>query len=190
MGQRVVVVGAGNSAVQVAAELARVARVSLASRSPVRWFPQKPLGRDLHFWLTVTGLDTAPLARLQRRPATMAVIDDGRYRAALAAGRPDRRSLFASVNGVTVTWADGEQEDVDTIILATGYLPDLGYLAPLGALNKEGLPGHRDGVSLSHPRLAHVGLEWQRSLASASLRGVGRDARRAARRLARQLLRA
>ncbi|MEU7039412.1 NAD(P)/FAD-dependent oxidoreductase [Streptomyces sp. NPDC046237] len=189
-GQRVVVVGAGNSAVQVAAELAATARVSLASRAPVRWFPKQPLGRDLHFWLTVTGLDAAPLGRFQRRPATMAVIDDGRYRAALAAGRPDRRPVFAHVDGPTVTWVDGTVEEVDAIILATGYLPDLGYLAPLGALDGEGRPRHRDGASVGHPRLAHVGLEWQRSLASASLRGVGRDARRAARRLAQQLRRA
>ncbi|WP_031006048.1 flavin-containing monooxygenase [Streptomyces sp. NRRL F-5727] len=186
-GQRVVVVGAGNSAVQVAVELADVARVSLASRAPVRWFPQRPLGRDLHFWLTVTGADAAPLGRLQRRPATMAVIDDGRYRAALAAGRPDRHPLFTGLDGSTVPWADGTREEVDTIILATGYLPDLGYLAPLDALDGTGRPRHRDGSSLAHPRLAHVGLEWQRSLSSASLRGVGRDARRAARRLARTL---
>ncbi|MFE1440124.1 flavin-containing monooxygenase [Streptomyces sp. NPDC058739] len=65
--QRVAVVGAGNSAVQVAAELANVARVSLAYRGPVRWLPQKPLGRDLHFRLTVTGLDTAPFGRFQHR---------------------------------------------------------------------------------------------------------------------------
>ncbi|MEU1861800.1 flavin-containing monooxygenase [Streptomyces gardneri] len=188
-GQRIVVVGAGNSAVQVAAELARVARVSLASRAPVRWFPQRPLGRDLHFWLNATGLDSAPLGRFQRRSATMALIDDGRYRAALAAQAPDRRPMFTRVDGPTVTWVDGAKEDVDAVVLATGYRPDLGYLAPLDALGEDGRPRHRDGASLAHPRLAHLGLEWQRSLSSASLRGVGRDARRAARRLAGQLRR-
>lgn len=188
--RRVVTVGAGNSAVQVAVELAEVARVSLASRAPVRWFPQRPLGRDLHFWLTVTGLDSVPLGRFQRRPPTMAVIDDGRRRAALAAGRPDRRPMFTRVDGPVVTWADGTAEEVDAIILATGYQPDLGYLAPLpGALDDAARPRHRDGASLAHPRLAHVGLEWQRSLSSASLRGVARDAERAARRIAEQLRR-
>ncbi|MGW6316431.1 flavin-containing monooxygenase [Streptomyces sp. NPDC055099] len=189
-GQRVVVVGAGNSAVQVAAELAAHARVSLASRAPVKWFKQRPLaGRDLHFWLNVTGLDIAPLGRFQKRPATMAVIDDGRYRAALTAGAPDRRPVFASAEGSKVTWQDGTVEDVDTFILATGYRPDLGYLAPLGALDPDGRPLHRDGISLTAPRLAFVGLEWQRSLSSASLRGVGRDAQRVARRLAADLRR-
>ncbi|MCX5501079.1 NAD(P)/FAD-dependent oxidoreductase [Streptomyces sp. NBC_00053] len=187
-GQRVLVVGGGNSAVQIAAELAGHARVSLASRSAVRWFKQRPLaGRDLHFWLKVTGLDIAPLGRFQRAPATMAVIDDGRYRAALAANEPDQRSMFASVEGSKVLWPDGRAEEVDAIVLATGYRPDVGYLSPLGVLDGHGRPRHRDGIALAHPGLAFVGLEWQRSLSSASLRGVGRDAARIARRLAAHL---
>lgn len=63
-GQRVVVVGAGNSAVQIAVELATIANVTLATREPVKFVPQVILGKDLHFWLQVTGLDTLPLGYL------------------------------------------------------------------------------------------------------------------------------
>ncbi|MFI1062805.1 flavin-containing monooxygenase [Streptomyces spororaveus] len=183
-GKRVVVVGAGNSAVQIAAELARVSRTTLATRAPVKFARQHLLGRDLHFWLTRTGLDAAPLGRLLRTPPAQPVLDDGRYRAALDAGAPDRRPMFRSLDGGKVTWADGVVETVDTLILATGYRPDLPYLAGLdGALDISGRPCHQDGASLAHPGLAFVGLEWQRSLSSNSLRGVGRDAARAARRL-------
>ncbi|WP_307822003.1 hypothetical protein [Streptomyces coffeae] len=80
-------------------------------------------------------------------------------------------------------------EEVDTIVLATGYRPDLGYLGPLGDLDSQGRPRHRDGIAHAHPGLAYVGLEWQRSLSSASLRGVGRDAQRIARHLAAHLAR-
>jgi len=55
--QRVIVVGAGNSAVQIAVELARTADVTIAARSPVRFVPQRILGKDIHFWVTVLGLD-------------------------------------------------------------------------------------------------------------------------------------
>ncbi|GHG22354.1 hypothetical protein GCM10017667_67720 [Streptomyces filamentosus] len=67
-GRRVVVVGAGNSAVQIAAELAAAARVTLATRAPVKFAAQRILGRDLHFWTARTGLDAAPLGRLLARP--------------------------------------------------------------------------------------------------------------------------
>jgi hypothetical protein len=68
-------------------------------------------------------------------------------------------------------------------VLATGYRPDLAYLQPLGALDPNGLPRQRSGVSTTHPGLAYVGLDWQRSASSATLRGVGRDATHVARRL-------
>ncbi|MGW7362064.1 flavin-containing monooxygenase [Streptomyces sp. NPDC054841] len=183
-GQRIVVVGAGNSAVQIAAELATVAHVTLATRQPVKFARQRILGRDLHYWLKRTGIDTAPLGRFLRTPPTQPVIDDGRYRSALADGRPDRRAMFTALDGSKVTWPDGTAEVVDTIVLATGYRPDLPYLVGLGALDGAGRPRHRDGASLTYPGLAFVGLEWQRALSSNSLRGVGRDAARAARRLA------
>jgi putative flavoprotein involved in K+ transport len=186
-GQRVIVVGAGNSAVQIAAELAGQAQVTLATRHPVRFARQRMLGRDLHWWLTRTRLDTLPFGRLLRTPPTQPVIDDGRYRAALAARTPDRRPLFTGIEGPKVTWADGSTEEIDTILLATGYRPDLSYLAPLGALDAFGQPRHRDGASLTHQGLTYAGLEWQRSLSSNSLRGVGRDADRVARRIAAHL---
>jgi len=84
---------------------------------------------------------------------------------------------------------DGTVEGVDTIVLATGYRPDLPYLDRLGALDSAGRPRHRDGISVAHRGLAFVGLEWQRSLFSNSLRGVGRDATRVARRLTTHLAR-
>ncbi|MFW6692892.1 flavin-containing monooxygenase [Streptomyces sp. MAR4 CNX-425] len=184
-GRRVVVVGSGNSAVQIGAELARHARVTLAGRRPVRLARQRTLGRDLHWWLTRSGLDTAPLGRLVRTPPTQLVIDDGRYRAALADGAPDHRPLPTAADGARLTWPDGTTEAVDTLLFATGYRPDLDYLSPLGALDEAGHPRHRDGASRTHPGLAFLGPEWQRSLSSNSLRGVGRDAARTARRLAR-----
>ncbi|MGW6909204.1 NAD(P)-binding protein [Streptomyces sp. NPDC054940] len=178
---------AGNSAVQIAVEVARRAQVTLAagmrcgSLASARW------GRDLHWWLARTGLDTLPIGRFLRTPPTRLVIDDGRYRAAVAAGRPDRRPLFTGISETKVIWTDGTTEEVDTILLATGYRPDLGYLAPLGALDASGHARHREGISLTHPGLAYVGLEWQRSLSSNSLRGVGRDAVRTARHIAAHL---
>lgn len=189
-GGRLVVVGAGNSAVQIAAELATTARVTLATRGPVKFAAQRILGRDLHFWTVRTGLDTAPLGRFLSRPPAQPVLDDGRYRAALAAGRPERWPLFTGADGTKLVWPDGQREEADAVVLATGYRPDLPYLAGLGgAMDAEGKPRHREGLAAGVPGLAYVGLEWQRSLSSNSLRGVGRDTERIARRLVAHLAR-
>ncbi|QMV20795.1 FAD-dependent oxidoreductase [Streptomyces sp. SCUT-3] len=174
-GRRVVVVGGGNSAVQIAAELGAVADTTLATRRPLAWTPQRPLGRDLHRWLKHTRLDTAPLTRLwQRLPVS--VLDDGRYRAALEAGGVDRREMFTRFEDDGVAWADGTREKVDAVVLATGYRPAFPHLAGTGALDAGGRPLHRGGLSTTVPGLGYVGMEFQRGFSSKTLRGVGRDA--------------
>ncbi len=174
-GARVIVVGGGNSAVQIAVELAATSRVSIATRTPLRWQRQRLLGRDFHWWLTRTGLDTASWAP-RFAPTTVPVIDDGRYQTAVRSGNPDHRRLFHRIDHDTVEWPDHPAEHVDAIILATGYRPAVDYLRGSGALDAGGNPVHRGGVSTTVPGLGYVGLERQRSLGSATLRGVGRDA--------------
>ncbi len=173
--QRVVVVGGGNSAVQIAAELAGVARVTIATRRPIRWVPQRLLGRDMHWWLGRSRLDLAPIGPLLGARTTP-VIDDGRYRAALRSGNPDVRALPFRLHADQLRWADGSAERVDTVILATGFAPDLGYLDGLARPGAGGRPLHRRGISTTVRGLGYVGLELQRSISSATLRGVGRDA--------------
>lgn len=174
-GQRVIVVGGGNSAVQIAAELGTIADTTLATRRPLAWMPQQVLGRDLHWWLKHTRLDIAPLTRwLEKVPVS--VLDDGTYRAALESGGVNRREMFVRLNADSVIWNEGEWEKIDAVVLATGYRAGLDYLADSDALDSEGLPLHRNGVSTTVPGLGYVGMEFQRSFSSKTLRGVARDA--------------
>ncbi|MFI7444839.1 flavin-containing monooxygenase [Nonomuraea indica] len=185
-GKRIIVVGAGNSAVQIAHELARLATVTLATREPIRFVDQRLLGKDLHFWFDVTGFDRLP-ARLVTAPPTVPVLDEGIYRQALRDGLLKRRPMFTRLDGDTVVWADGSRRHVDVVLLATGYRPHLRYLDGLGALDERGHPRHDRGLSTTHPGLGFLGLEWQRNPASNTLRGVGRDARHLVRRLRSRL---
>ena len=184
-GQRIVVVGAANSAVQIGTELAAHARVTLATRHPIKFAPQLILSRGVHFWSVASGFDHLPIGHLVHTPPPMPVNDDGRYRHAINAGNPDQRRMFTAIEPSQFTWPDGTREHVDTIILATGYRPELSYLDSTGALDHRGLPYQKRGLSTTVPGLGYVGLEWQRSFASATLRGVGRDARYVAARLLR-----
>ncbi|EST33446.1 hypothetical protein N566_19365 [Streptomycetaceae bacterium MP113-05] len=176
-GKRIVIVGGGNSAVQVGHELSRVATVTLATRAPLRFLPQVRNGRDLHHWLTTTGFDHLPPAWLtQVVPGTL-VLDPGTYQGALTAGAWQRRCMFSRLDGDTVLWGDGGREHVDLVLSATGYRPDLSCLRSLdGALDDDGVPLHSGGLSVAHPGLVYLGLEFQRSFASNTLRGVSHDA--------------
>lgn len=188
-GCRVLVVGAGNSAVQIAAELGRIARVTLTSRSSVRWAPQRILGRDIHYWLGLTGATTLPLGRWIDFREPQAVLDTGVYRAAIGRSQPDWRPLFTSFTADGVVWSDGRAEPVDAVIFATGFRANLPFLADLGALDSQGRAVQRAGVSLTTPGLYFVGLPAQRIVVSATLRGVGPDAAFVVRHLRRYLRR-
>ncbi len=172
-GQRVVVVGGGNGAVQVAVELAAVADVTLAARRPIRQIPQRLLGRDIHFWLRWLGLDRTQWLGEHTAPAFV----NPAYRAALLAGRPDQRPLFTRFAKGGVVWRDGSLERVDSVIFATGYRAQPAYLDGLGALDAEGRLLQRGGRSTVVDGLYFVGFARQRTSASTTLRGAGADAR-------------
>ncbi|MGQ7818871.1 flavin-containing monooxygenase [Metapseudomonas furukawaii] len=171
-GQRVVVVGAANSAVQIAHELAQVAETTLATREAIRFVPQRMLGIDFHAWLKWTGLEKTRWLNDQSTP----VLDDGTYRNALRTGLLRRKPMFTAVTPAGVLWPGGQHEAVDSLIFATGYRPNLPFLDGLPVLGLDGQVIQRHGVALEVPGLYFVGLPRQRNFASATLRGVGPDA--------------
>ncbi|MFF2447802.1 flavin-containing monooxygenase [Neobacillus sp. NPDC058068] len=186
--QRIVVVGRGNSAVQIVIELAGVSKTTLAVRQPVHLIKQRLLGRDIHFWLKVTGFDTFPFWRFGKTtPSSNSVIDLGQYSEQLAQGSPDQQPMFTSFDSDGVIWSEGRNEKVDTVIFATGYQNNITHLKEIGAIDSNGHPFHVGGVSTSVQGLYYVGLEGQRSFSSATLRGVGSDAQYVVRKLVRYL---
>lgn len=176
-GKRVVVVGAGNSAVQIAVELDPHARVTLATRGPVRFLPRRILGRDIQFWTRWTGLERCHWLNAGNHP----VIDAGGYAEALRQGRPEQRAVFTRFTESGVVWPDAGEERVDTVLLATGYRESFPFLEPL-----PGAEQHRRGVS-AVGGVYFVGRPGQNGIASATLRGAGRDARHVVRHLRRRL---
>lgn len=170
--QRVVVVGAGNSAVQIAAELGQVAHTTLASLHPIRWQAQKVWGFDVHFWARVLRIDTSSTLP----PSERTVIDSGNYRAGMERGVFDRQPMFTSFSEKGVVWQDDTTESVDTVIFATGYRPNLDFVAGLDIFDEQGHVAQVNGASSKVMGLYFNGLAFQRNHASATLRGSGPDA--------------
>ncbi|MGH1450932.1 MAG: flavin-containing monooxygenase [Pseudomonadaceae bacterium] len=185
-GSRVAVVGGGNSAIQIAWELASSHEVTISSRHPLRFLAQRPLGRDLHHWLTLSGLDTLPLGRWCGWSPATPVLDPGVYRRALAEGVINQRRLFDQITPNGLLWGK-EEQTVDTLLMATGFRPCPDYLEGLDGCSAANAAQQRGGVSNTVPGLFFVGMAWQQSNASATLRGVGHDARRVVKRITRLL---
>ena len=172
--KRVIVVGAGNSAIQIAAELANVAEVTLATREPIQFQKQRILGKDLHFWLKWTAVDIFPT---KEAPQRNLVIDSDGFQDALREGKFNERQMFTTFYEDGVVWANGEREAVDAVIFATGFRPNVDYLADLGVLAENGRIQHKKGISTTTPGLYFVGIPFQRNIASATIRGAGPDAK-------------
>jgi putative flavoprotein involved in K+ transport len=171
----VVVAGAGNSGVQIADELNASGRpVALAVGTRPRAVPQRPLGRDLFWWLTRTGLLRASVdSRLGRRLRDRELVIGSSWRGLRDRGI-DLRPRLVGASGRTVTFADGSSTDVAAVVWATGFRPDHGWLDVPGAV-EDGRVRHARGVS-PVPGLFFLGLPWQHTRGSALLGFVHEDA--------------
>jgi putative flavoprotein involved in K+ transport len=185
-GGRVLVVGAANSGLQIADELADRCSVTVAVGSRPKELPQRVLGRDLFFWLTRSGFFTVPAgSRIARRLRARGDLVIG-----TRSSRLRRRGIaflprLTGFTGRTAQFADGSAADVDAVVWATGYRSDYSWLHIPGVL-VDGAVRHEAGVP-DVPGLYFLGLPWQTSRGSALLGFVGRDAEALDRRLAADL---
>jgi putative flavoprotein involved in K+ transport len=182
-GSRVLVVGAANSGLQIADELAagHAVTVAVGSRSPE--LPQRILGRDLFFWLSKIGFFTVPAgSRLGRRLRSRGDLVIGSRSGDLRRRGVRFAPRLTGFDGRTACFADGTTTQVDAVVWATGYRPDYSWLHVPGVVDN-GVVRHRAGVT-DVPGLSFLGLPWQTSRGSALLGFVGRDAVRLAEHMA------
>lgn len=184
-GEEVVVVGGGNSAAQLAVELARTHRVTVISPHPPWYLPVRLLGVDLYWCLYLTGMLNAgassAISRYVRRRRD-SIIGTG-LRREIQAGRVRLiTGRVTSADGRNLALSDGSRVPVDQVLWCTGYRPDLPWVDLPGALDEEGEPVHRGGVS-PVPGLHWMGLPWQTRLNSSIIDGVDRDAHATAARI-------
>jgi putative flavoprotein involved in K+ transport len=179
----VVVVGGGNSGVQIAAELAASGRpvtLAVGTRQPA--LPQRLLGRDLFHWLNLAGVvripsDTRIGARIRRRePLIGTGLRELRRDGVRLAGR------VVSAAGDTIRTADGDTVSAAAVVWATGYRVDHAWIDIPGAIGPDGAPAHTRGAGVV-PGLHYLGLPYQYSRGSALLGWVGDDADRLVSRL-------
>ncbi|MCZ2860813.1 flavin-containing monooxygenase [Blastococcus sp. VKM Ac-2987] len=182
-GGRVLVVGAANSGLQIAAELATTQPVTVAVGTRPTELPQRIAGRDLFFWLTRSGFFTVPAhTRIARRLRARGDIVIGTRSRTLRRRGMDFRPRLLHLAGRTATFADGSTVDVDAVVWATGYRPDHSWLHVPGVV-VDGQVRHDAGVTDVRGMYV-LGLPWQTCRGSALLGFVGADAATLSKRMA------
>lgn len=179
-GQRVVVVGGGNSAAQVLAEVSTVADATWVTQRPPRFLPDDVDGRVL--------FETAT-ARVQAQREGRAhdgvgglgdIVMVASVREARERGVLEAEPMFERLVRHGVAWADGRTLDCDAVIWCTGFRPALRHLAPLHLRDEHGhvpVAGGAGTRSKREPRVHLVGYGDWVGAASATLIGVGRSAK-------------
>ncbi|MET9969155.1 ArsO family NAD(P)H-dependent flavin-containing monooxygenase [Streptomyces sp. NPDC006356] len=187
-GQRVVVVGGGNSGAQIAADLAYDTELTWVTQRPPRFLPDDIDGRALFDVATARRraldagrTDTGGVASLGDIVAVPPV------REARDAGLLKASPMFVRLDRDGVVWADGTRAPADAVIWCTGFRPALSHLAPLGLRGPRGRIPTAGTRAVDEPRLHLLGYGDWTGPASATLIGVGRPARDAAREIAELL---
>ncbi|MGB8955781.1 MAG: NAD(P)/FAD-dependent oxidoreductase [Tumebacillaceae bacterium] len=173
----VVVVGAGNSGVQIAVELAATGReVSLAVGEPMKLLPYQVLNRSIFWWLDKLGITRVSVnTKLGQKLSKRAPIIGKDIKPLISRGAVKLRPRARSIEGRSVTFADGTSCEVSNIIWSTGYQNDYSWLQVQGLFDQDGKLMHDRGKT-PVPGVYFLGLHWQHNLGSGMMLGVGEDA--------------
>ena len=179
----VLVVGGGNTGFQIAKELSATHKVVLSVGSRQTPLPQRPLGRDLFWWLTKARiLDKTVESRLGRKLSTRDTLIGSSPRELTKRYGVDLKPRVVDSEGRAVRFADGGELEVDAVIWATGYRSEYSWIR-LPIFDDDGRLRHRRGVT-DMPGLYFLGLTWQYTRGSALIGWVKDDAKFIAERIA------
>jgi thioredoxin reductase len=179
-GRRVAIVGGGNSAAQILAEVSAVADTVWATPRPPQFLPDDVDGRVLFAAATQRvlaqqqGIEHPGVGGL----GDIVMVDS--VREARERGVLNARPMFNRLTHDGVAWDNGTQESVDAVIWCTGFRPALRHLARLGLRSADGqvrTGGEAGTQAVAEPRLFLVGYGDWTGPASATLLGVGRTVR-------------
>jgi len=177
-GQRVLVVGGGNSGAQILAELSRVADTLWVTATPPSFLPDDVDGRVL-FERATARWQASQEGRTIDMPVggfgdvvMVPPVREARERGVLHAVAP-----FLRFTPDGVIWRDGTRAPVDAVIWCTGFRPALSHLAALGVIGEDGRVAMNGTRSVEEPGLWLVGYGDWTGAASATLIGVMRTAR-------------
>lgn len=178
-GQHVVIVGGGNSAAQLVAEISTEADTTWVTNRPPRFLPDDVDGRAL---FKLASQRAAALAAGHSDPGGIADLGDvvmvPEVRAARDRGVLQALPMFDRLTRDGIAWKEKHQH-ADAIVWATGFRPALNHLRPLGLREHDGTIAMSGTHAVKEPKLHLLGYGDWTGPGSATILGVGRTAKAA-----------
>lgn len=171
-GQRVIVVGGGNSGAQIIADLRGVAETIWVTQAPPVFLPDEVDGRVLFENASARVRGDIEANTTLGDIVMVAPVKAARDRGLLNAVRPFKQFIETGV-----VWADHTTSKIDAVIWCTGFRAALDHLKPLGVVEPNGRVEVIEQQSVKEPSLWLTGYGNWTGAASATLVGAGRTAR-------------
>ena len=174
---KVLVVGGGNSGMQIAVELAKTHEVTVSISHPLTFLPLQLFGKSIFNLLEKVGLLYAEINTkrgrwFQKRKDPIFGFEGKKL---IRNGAIKLQEKVVSASGNNIMFQNGDTYSAESIIWSTGFVQNYNWIEIEQAVNEKGFPNHIKGIS-PVKGLYYIGLPWQSQRGSALICGVGKDA--------------
>lgn len=170
------VVGAGNSGLQIAVEIAEMAQVYVSVGKKQKIIPKKIMGKSLFWWFEKLKISEvtaeSKFGKIIKQNDPIIGTESKRF---VKDGHITLLPRLVNADGPIVYFDDQSQLRVDNVIWSTGYRFDYSWIKIKDIMDETGKPIHKRGVSPQRG-LYFLGLPWQHKRGSALILGVADDA--------------
>ncbi len=174
---KVLVVGGGNSGMQIAVELAKTHEVTVSISHPLTFLPLQLFGKSIFNLLEKVGLLYAEINTkrgrwFQKRKDPIFGFEGKKL---IRNGAIKLQEKVVSASGNNIMFQNGDIYSAESVIWSTGFVQNYNWIEIEQAVNEKGFPNHIKGIS-PVKGLYYIGLPWQSQRGSALICGVGKDA--------------
>ncbi|GAB3648194.1 NAD(P)/FAD-dependent oxidoreductase [Echinicola sediminis] len=171
-GKKVLVVGTGNTAAQIIAELTTYFEVHWSQEQKPRYKSLNLFGKNILWWNQKFNQLDKPVSKKDiGKNSPIYLYNNLKSKIKKAKRHPQ----VTTSNGYQVTFDDGKTMSFDFILFATGYQPDFGFIQIDGFENNQEQLRAQQGIS-AVKGLFFLGIPYQRTRSSHLIYGAQKDA--------------
>ncbi len=171
------IVGAGNSGLQIATEIAKHKKVYVSEGRKRKVLPKKILNKSIFWWFEKLKIsDVSNDSKIGQLIRNNDPIIGKEHRKYVKSGQIIQKKRLDKIQGNNVIFENKESLEIDNVIWCTGFCFDYSWINISGVVSNSGQPKHKRGIS-PVKGLYFLGLSWQHTRGSALLLGVSKDAK-------------